>query len=131
MKLITIIRSFPGKVSCLKIRSLQIFTVSAILFLTACASDQTRQEQGEGQRQIIVQNVTVIDAVDGLRENQSVVVSGDQIVAVGEAEDIAVPEGAEGGDGQGRYLLAGSRDAYMHITNMPAIRQAVLLVVDV
>lgn len=124
MKLITIIRSFPSTASCLKIRSLQIFTVSAILFLTACASDQTRQEQGEGQRQIIVQNVTVIDAVDGLRENQSVVVSGDQIVAVGEAEDIAVPEGAEVVDGQGRYLIPGLWDAHVHLTNTPAMRQA-------
>src|SRR5690625_7829779 len=103
MKLITIIRSFPSTASCLKIRSLQIFTVSAILFLTACASEQTRQEQGEGQRQIIVQKVTVIDATDGLRENQSVVGSGDQIVAVEEAEDIAVPEYGDGGGGQGRY----------------------------
>src|SRR5690625_7981889 len=107
MKLITIIRSFPSIASCLKIRSLQIFTVSAILFLTACASDQTRQEQGEGQRQIIVQNVTVIDAVDGLRENQSVGVSGGQIVAVGEAGDMAVPEGGEGVDGRGRVRIAG------------------------
>jgi imidazolonepropionase-like amidohydrolase len=73
-----------------------------------------------------ITNVTVIDAVNGVRENQTVVFDGDEITSVqpAEAEVIA----ADIVDGTGRYLIPGLWDFHVHLTyddrfgdSMPAL----------
>ena len=91
--------------------------------MTACGSDQAPQDQNR-QGPIIIQNVTIVDAIDGARQNQSVVISGDRIIEVGLAEQVTAPEGAEVVDGSDKYLIPGLWDAHVHITNTPAMRQA-------
>ena len=61
-----------------------------------------------------IENVTVIDAVHGARENQTVVIDGDQIVSVSDAE--ASPDVAEVIDGSGKYLIPGLWDMHVHLT---------------
>ncbi|MGI9203763.1 MAG: amidohydrolase family protein [Woeseiaceae bacterium] len=61
-----------------------------------------------------ISNVTVIDAVNGIRENQSVVFDGDEIVAIQPADaalDVAVVI-----DGRGKFLIPGLWDFHVHLT---------------
>ena len=73
-----------------------------------------------------ITNVTVIDAVNGVRENRTVVFDGDAIVAVSPAD--AAPPAAEFVDGTGKYLIPGLWDMHVHLTyddaftaDMPAL----------
>jgi len=59
------------------------------------------------------ENVTVLDAVGGLRENQRVVVDGDRIVSVSAMADPHTPA-AETIDGDGRVLIPGLWDMHVH-----------------
>src|SRR5687767_11959028 len=54
-----------------------------------------------------------------LEPNQTVIVRGDRIVAVGPSSDVVVPEGAAVVAGSGRYLLPGLMDAHVHLEGGP------------
>ena len=61
-----------------------------------------------------ITNVTVIDAVNGVRENHTVVFDGDEITAVeSSGPQISV---AETIDGTGKYLIPGLWDFHVHLT---------------
>jgi len=61
-----------------------------------------------------ITNVTVIDAINGVREHQTVIFDGDEIVAVESGEtDIAV---ANSIDGSGKFLIPGLWDFHVHLT---------------
>ena len=49
--------------------------------------------------------------------DQTVVVEGGRIIAVGPAPQTAVPDGAEVVDGRGRYLMPGLADMHVHLTH--------------
>jgi cytosine/adenosine deaminase-related metal-dependent hydrolase len=86
--------------------------------LTACAEPESTATA--------ITNVTIIDAVNGVRENQTVVFDGDQITNVGSSStDLSV---AETVDGSGKYLIPGLWDFHVHLTyderfthSMPAL----------
>ena len=61
-----------------------------------------------------ITNVTVIDAVSGVRENQTVVFDGDEIISVQAAS--AAVNVAETIDGSGQYLIPGLWDFHVHLT---------------
>ncbi|MEZ5489471.1 MAG: amidohydrolase family protein [Gammaproteobacteria bacterium] len=61
-----------------------------------------------------IQNVTLIDAVNGVRPNQTVVFEGDEITAVGPAD--LVVEAAEVIDGAGKFLIPGLWDFHVHLS---------------
>ncbi len=46
---------------------------------------------------------------------RTVLVGGDRIVAIGAADELAVPPGATAIDGAGRYLVPGLTDAHVHL----------------
>lgn len=95
----------------------------ALLCMFGCT-----QEQSEGTAQgLAITNVTVIDAVNGVRENQTIVFQSDEIVMVGPA-DSEYPAVAESIDGRGKYLIPGLWDMHVHLTyddafteDMPAL----------
>lgn len=61
-----------------------------------------------------ITNVTVIDAVNGVRANHTVIFDGDEIVAVQPAGgDVRA---AEIVDGSGKYLIPGLWDFHVHLT---------------
>jgi len=61
-----------------------------------------------------ITNVTVIDAVNGVREAQTVIFDGDEIIAV---QPAAEPVSAASEiDGSGRYLIPGLWDMHVHLT---------------
>lgn len=59
-------------------------------------------------------SVATMDSARVLR-NQTVVVSGDRITAIGPARSTTVPAGAERIDGQGKYLMPGLAEMHGHI----------------
>ncbi len=61
-----------------------------------------------------ITNVTIIDAVNGVRENQTVVFDGDQITGVHATNTQA--RFAETIDGTGKFLIPGLWDAHVHLT---------------
>jgi len=73
-----------------------------------------------------ITNVTVIDAVNGSRENQTVIYDGDEITAIQPSDrEFAA---AETVDGSGKYLIPGLWDFHVHLTyddrftdSMPAL----------
>ena len=83
--------------------------------LSACVSDTTTDMSD--QADIVIANVTLIDAKHGKLEDMTVVVRGDEIVSVSPAL-----QGNEGSassrviDGRGRYLIPGLWDMHVHLT---------------
>jgi imidazolonepropionase-like amidohydrolase len=64
-----------------------------------------------------VAHVTVIDGTDlAPRPDQTVVVRGNRIVAVGAAASTSVPVGGQVVDGRGKYLVPGLWDMHVHTT---------------
>ncbi|MEQ8208021.1 MAG: hypothetical protein RIA65_17730 [Woeseia sp.] len=95
------------------VRSLALLTTIAVASLLAAC---TKPPVAQGTA---IRNVTVIDAVHGVREAQTVVFDGDEIIAVGSATD-NLPLAAEEIDGSGRYLIPGLWDMHVHLTYDPA-----------
>lgn len=95
------------------VRSLLLFTtVATVCLLAACSKPPAAHGTA-------IRNVTVIDAVHGVREAQTVIFDGDEIIAVGSATD-DLPLAAEEIDGSGRYLIPGLWDMHVHLTYDPA-----------
>ena len=83
--------------------------------------------QEEPSRGTAITNVTVIDSVNGVRENQTVLFYGDQILAV-TSTDSLFPPPEQTIDGSGKYLIPGLWDMHVHLTyddafteSMPAL----------
>lgn len=63
---------------------------------------------------IAIHNVTVIDAVSGVRQNQTVLFESDLIVAVQPADQVFTAEQTI--DGSGKFLIPGLWDFHVHLT---------------
>ncbi len=65
-------------------------------------------------------HVTVID-VDGSKAqaDQTVVVAGDRISAVGRADAVAIPKDAQVVDGTGKFMIPGLWDMHVHLYGVP------------
>lgn len=77
--------------------------------LTACGGEQPEA------RGTAISNVTVIDAVHGVREGQTVIFDGDEIIAVGGA-GAELPAAEREIDGSGQFLIPGLWDMHVHLT---------------
>jgi len=77
------------------------------VLLTACAH-MTSQT-------VALRDVTVVDVMDGsLRAQQTVLVVGNRISAVGPADEISVPGDADVLDAAGGFLIPGLWDMHVH-----------------
>lgn len=66
---------------------------------------------------VAITRVSVIDASDSApRPEQTVVIRGNRIAAVGPAGSVAVPRGATVVDGRGKFLVPGFWDMHVHTT---------------
>jgi imidazolonepropionase-like amidohydrolase len=73
--------------------------------------------QGSEQTTAFVNvNVVPMDS-ERVLENQTVIVEGDRIVAIGPADEVSVPDGAEVIYGNGAYLMPGLADMHMHLSS--------------
>ena len=93
-------------------RALLIIIVCHILIVFTGCSSLSSKDEGMAY---VFKDVTVIDAVNGLRPGQSVVVRGDKIVRAGLAEDVSEPSDAIIINCSGKYLIPGLWDAHLHL----------------
>lgn len=84
------------------------------LLLSACNDSSNSPPAGTGTGRTAIENVTVIDAVNGVRENRTVVFDGDEIVAV-QAAGMGT-NATQVIDGSGRYLIPGLWDFHVHLS---------------
>lgn len=71
-------------------------------------------------------DVTVIEVAEGVAEpGKTVVVTGDRIAAVGDADEVQVPPGAAVIEGTGKYLIPGLWDMHVHTGNDRNAREIV------
>jgi imidazolonepropionase-like amidohydrolase len=93
-------------------RSLRIFLYAAIV---ATVPNQFAAQAPAPTGSIAVQHVTVINVETGGRSaDQTVVVSGNRIAAVGRSADVKTPAGARVVDGTGKFLIPGLWEAHFH-----------------
>ena len=81
--------------------------IPVVVVFIACVPDAPIAE-------LVIHDVTVIDAVNGIRDNQTVVVDEGRITMVAEG-DLSV-DAIESVDGAGHYLIPGLWDFHVHLT---------------
>ncbi|MDZ7671137.1 MAG: amidohydrolase family protein [Gammaproteobacteria bacterium] len=89
---------------------------AAVLLAGACAEPPPGAD-------LAFEHVTVIDAAGGVREDQRVVVSGEQIVSVAPMAAPA-PSADRVIDGRGRYLIPGLWDMHVHFLYDESLTEA-------
>src|SRR5258706_9668273 len=107
-----------GLRSCTVACSLRHLTLTGLSILGAIglqAGALTAQADSSA-RPIAITHVTVIDVTGGRRlTDQTVVVAGNRIIAVGPGRDVRVPAGARIVPGAGRFLIPGLWDMHTHL----------------
>jgi hypothetical protein len=84
-----------------------MITIGISLFLTCC--NQRSEEL------VAFINVNLIPMTsEKVIENQTVLVEGSKIIAIGDSDTMQIPEGAQVIDGKGYYLMPGLADMHMH-----------------
>jgi hypothetical protein len=72
---------------------------------------------------VAIRGATVIDVRDGsLKRDQTVLVEGNRIAAVGPVAEVAVPSGAEVLEAAGGFVVPGLWDMHVHATNQEDVR---------
>lgn len=75
------------------------------------------QETGD----VLIENITTIDAINGVNENQCVVIKGNRIISIHDSsEGISA---AKVIDGTGKYMIPGLWDAHVHLTFEPEVEE--------
>ena len=88
------------------------------LFIGITQSDTSTLAQGPQTTAFVNVNVIPMDT-ERVLENQTVIVEGDRITAIGPAAELAVPEGADVVEGNGAYLMPGLADMHTHLSYDP------------
>ncbi|MEK9499500.1 amidohydrolase family protein [Gemmatimonadota bacterium DH-20] len=89
----------------------------AAVLLSACGSGDSGAA-APASADLVIEGVTVVDAVNGVREGRTVVVDDGRITAVLAADDPEADavEATERVDGTGRVLIPGLWDFHVHLT---------------
>tara|TARA_R110002072_G_scaffold1780_3_gene14617 strand:+ start:11611 stop:13017 length:1407 start_codon:yes stop_codon:yes gene_type:complete len=93
--------------------------LSILASLIACALlySCTSQDVGNTRNDIVISNVTLIDAKQGLIKNATVVIQEDEIISV--STHVTTPSRHTAStviDGTGKYLIPGLWDMHVHLT---------------
>lgn len=91
-----------------------------ILVVTACA----KQSEAPTIAKTAIENATVVDAVNGVRANQTIVFEGDEILSVG-SSDIPV-EVERRIDGTGKFVIPGLWDMHVHLSASDIVGDSML-----
>ena len=98
-------------------------------FLVACTSelnDRPTSEVREVPADLLIEEVTVIDAVHGLRRGMDVFISGNMISAVLEHNVPSKISARKIVNARGKYLIPGLWDAHVHTTFTPALSEGMV-----
>lgn len=90
-------------------------TLAFVLCAVGLACTASTLSAGIQSEEKAIVHVNVIPMNDEVRTDQTVIVSGDRIVRLGPAADLAPPEEATVIDGRGKFLLPGLADMHAHI----------------
>jgi imidazolonepropionase-like amidohydrolase len=75
---------------------------------------------------VVIRAVTVVDVINGsLRGNQTVLVAGNRITAVGPADQVRTPDDADLLDATGGFLIPGLWDMHVHSVANVAVDRSV------
>ena len=89
--------------------NIRYIVASLLILIASCEPEPVAIPIGTA-----ISNVTIIDAVNGVREKQTVVFDGDQIISIQSASlDVAA---ATTIDGSGKFLIPGLWDFHVHLT---------------
>ena len=119
-------KSFLGLPGRPRFNARPLALLLAGLLLVAC-SDADNASSNDGTVEsaantLAITNVTVIDAVDGRRSGQTVLINGNEIVAV---QPASTPVDAAGViDGSGKFLIPGLWDFHVHLTYEEGLQDA-------
>jgi len=91
------------------------------LRIISCAHESKLADQNQNHGDILLKNITAIDAINGVRRQQSILIAGEKIVYVGEANTATANRVI---DGSGKFLIPGLWDAHVHLTFEPALDDA-------
>lgn len=99
-----------------------LILIIAIVILTGCSRQNLSPANGPATRPMVIKNVTAIDAIHGERPNVDILISGDQIVAIGSnlADRNPVSQAVHI-DGSGKFLIPGLWDGHVHLTYDPGL----------
>jgi Amidohydrolase family len=98
-------------------RSFQRPLLLALLLSPLAAFSRSRAalQPGQSASTVAITDVAVIDVTTGTaRPNQTVLIAGNRITAVGLASRVRVPRGATSVNGSGKYLMPGMWDLHSH-----------------
>ena len=99
------------------------FSIACLTLISVCLLSGCRDEpstQATPPADIAITDITVIDAINGTRNNRTVWISGDKIIAVNPS-GASVATARQVIDGRGKYLIPGLWDMHVHITYEPAL----------
>ena len=89
--------------------SIGLLALASCLWITTSISVTQSQS-------LALTHISVIDATgSAAKQDQTVVVSGDRIVAIGEANRVQVPSGSGVFDGTGKFVIPGLWDMHVHL----------------
>ena len=95
---------------------LRTIAVTALAAAPLACRTPTRDAAPPRPTSFALVHASVVDVAAGeVRADQTVVVQGGQIVAVGSAAGVAVPAGAHVVDATGRYVIPGLWDMHVHL----------------
>jgi imidazolonepropionase-like amidohydrolase len=95
-----------------------IVTIGSFTGLPGPLLAQTRptpQSQPLVFTHVTVVDVTARDSKRALKRNQTIVITGDHITALGKTGTVQIPEGAQVIDATGKFLMPGLWDMHVHI----------------
>jgi len=90
---------------------------ASLLVILVGTTELSRAARIQTDRNAVVAFVhaTVIDGTGAAaKPNQTVVISGDRVTAIGSSSTVTIPRGARTIDATGRYLIPGLWDAHVH-----------------
>lgn len=95
-----------------------------LIGLFACNSSKLMRTKAILNTDIVIKNVHVIDAKNGLQKDMTVLIKGNRIGKIGKSSDVKYANGSTIIDGKGKYLLPGLWDAHVHLVFEDALTPA-------
>src|SRR5688572_24734420 len=97
-------------------RSLALLLLAPITVFFTAQAGQRRQGGALVLMRVTVVDVSAVDAAGALRHDQTVVIRGGRVTAVGAAGAVKIPSGARVIDATGKYLIPGLWDMHVHLS---------------
>jgi imidazolonepropionase-like amidohydrolase len=99
----------------------QLIRGLAIVSLTCLAAIFSFGSNPQKPQSLAIEHVTVVDAAGGPElADQTVVITGDSIVAVAKIGSIEIPKNSHRIDGRGKFLIPGLWDMHTHVAGINA-----------